>query len=112
MDLLGGVGLKTWEQVGSDRQLVESQGGNNWYFDHGKADGDRKGRWVPETTESGVLLTGYMGEKDTGDSEMTPDFGGWGDGGDTTHEEKEDSFSFRKGLFDLEHFEFEHVRVP
>lgn len=67
LDLLGGVGLKTWEQVGSDRKLEESQGGNNWYFDHSKADGDRKGRWIPETTESGVLLSGYMGEKDTGD---------------------------------------------
>lgn len=44
MDLLGGVGLKTWEQVGSDRKLEESQGGNNWYFDHSKADGDRKGK--------------------------------------------------------------------
>lgn len=107
LDLPGGVGLKTWEQVGSDRKPVDSHGGNNWYFD-----GDRKGRWIPETTESGVLLTGYVGEKDTGDSEMTPDFGGWGDGGDTTHEEKEDVFSFRKGMFNLEHFEFERVRVP
>lgn len=77
LDLLGGVGLKTWEKVGSDRKLVESQGGNNWYFDHGKADGDGKGRWIPETTESGVLLlTGYMGEEDTGDPEMISGVGG------------------------------------
>lgn len=36
--------------------------------------------WIPETTGSGVLLTGFIGEKDTATSGMTPDLGKVGGG--------------------------------
>ena len=56
-----------------------------------------------------------MGEKDTADSEMTPDFGM--DGGDTTQDreprkKRRVSLVFRKDKLNLEQFDFEHLSVP
>lgn len=71
--------------------------------------------WIPEPTGSGMLLTGYcVREKDTAVSEMTHDCGRqrtppkvWNQG------RKEGYFLFfEKGKFNLEHFKFEHLRVP
>lgn len=85
----GGVGLKTLEQVDSDRKLVESKHGDNLYLNQGKTDRYGKWGWIPGTTGGRVLLTGYMTEMDTANSEMTPDF--WVDGGDNQGR-KEDIF--------------------
>lgn len=111
------MGIKTWEEVDSDRNLVESQGGNNLYLNQGKA-----GRYVKQGMDSRnhrkrSLTNWYVGEKVTAVSAMTPDFGRPGDGGDTTQGRKQMNkrkvfLFFRKGKFNLEHFELEHLRVP
>ena len=44
-------GLKTWEQVESDRKLVESQQRNSLYLNQGKADGG-DGSQKPHERES------------------------------------------------------------
>lgn len=56
-----------------------------------------------------------MGEKDTANSETTPDFGV--DCGDTTQDREPKKkrrvfWVFRKDKFNLEQFDYEHLSVP
>lgn len=71
--------------------------------------------WIPENTGSGVLLTGYnVGEKDVAFSEMTPDLRGEGDStqGREPRKNRRVFLVFKKGRFRLDHFKFEHLRLP
>ena len=74
------AGLKTWEEVDSDRKLVEKQRGNNLNLNQGKAGGDWKvgmDSWSHREWSLTIWITegeGYSRLR----SDMTPDF--WVDG--------------------------------